>query len=981
MPLLSIFPAAAAIGVVSCRMVWPLRCYLPKWAKHFVQETEKQPEAPSAAANPPLLSQSTSGLLCLFLIALILQTVAVFYPLLDLMAVPPAVTWAVALLLVLVDRTTTTPFGLLLIIISLFVTQLILLLGSQSLLELRGLPISLELLVALIVVVILVNMPMRDSRLPANEISRSGDTSTSALRSPEDSLTLWQFMTVAWMEPLISLGKSRQLHDEDVWKLGFEFQHRTLHDNFRELKGSVVRRLLAANGLDLIITGFIGIIELGADLSGPVLLQQLLLAMEDPLAPRSNAVTYAVLSLMMRLIDCQASVFSIWFCRRCYERSRGEMITMLYEKTLDRKIIGASTDLEAAQKLKAEEPDAKKQRKGLSYSSLIWNNSLNVARLFFCWRSRKDVKEEARMPASMGKILNLMRNDVYEVSQRFWEFPDFVKDPLGLILSVILVWKLIGWPCFLGVVTVFVAQVINAIITRIVLGWERKRRTATDKKLNKTSEFVIAIRHLRWYGWQESWLTQIMESREQELHLRVIVSLWRICVNFTNHLASGMFPVVAFFAYTKLAGLPLRIDIAFPALQLFSMLESYLRAVPEMITTLLNAKIAVERIEEFMSEPDKENRDAQQDPNTGQLMLHETSFAWPGIDTPVLENISIEFPVGLTVIYGKVAAGKSALLQAILGELDITHGKVDRPDEMIGYCAQTPWLQSMSIKDNILFSYPYDEARYKKVLDACALVPDLDSFKDGDLSNIGENGIGLSGGQKARVALARAMYSRAKFLLLDDPLSALDQQTAETVVQKCFRGPLLEGRTAVLVTHRLDLCHGIATQMIEVTEGKARTLDKTEMPTFKEDLQKVLSTQTTDSASMETAKDQGAVAAPDKFMEDEHRAHGGVQASIYWQYVKAGKLKYWAILVSIVAVFRILTIGRTWFIKSWGEAYSIPAFAQSASRRVSRLFDSLPSPEDNIDPWLLDFLIISLARSALFMVFPVFHGPHRLHSG
>ena len=128
----------------------------------------------------------------------------------------------------------------------------------------------------------------------------------------------------------------------------------------------------------------------------------------------------------------------------------------------------------------------------------------------------------------------------------------------------------------------------------------------------------------------------------------------------------------------------------------------------------------------------------------------------------------------------------------------------------------------MSIRENILFNQPYDSARYKETLDASALLPDLASFEHGDLSAIGENGIGLSGGQKARVALARAIYSHASILLLDDPISALDQQTAEWIVKRCFTGKLVEGRTIVLVTHRVDLCRGLARQTIEVSHGTAR---------------------------------------------------------------------------------------------------------------------------------------------------------------
>jgi ABC-type bacteriocin/lantibiotic exporter with double-glycine peptidase domain len=388
---------------------------------------------------------------------------------------------------------------------------------------------------------------------------------------------------------------------------------------------------------------------------------------------------------------------------------------------------------------------------------------------------------------------------------RFWEFSSLSTKPLGLVFSAVLIWRLIGWPCLIGVLTVFIAQAINALVVRALLRWERLRRVATDSKLQIISQFVEAVRHLRWYGWQDAWLTQIMEARQHELNLRVVNSIWSILISLTNTFANGMFPVAAFYAYTYLAGQPLRIDIAFPALQLFSMLATNLREIPGLITALLNAYIAVGRLEAFMREPNKSETETR--PTTAtQLELKQASFSWPGAQRVVLHDVTLAFPTGLTVVCGKVAAGKSALLQALLGELDKRSGDLVRPFEMSGHCAQTPWLQSMSIRENILFSSPYEDSRYKQVIAACALTDDLANFKHGDLSNIGENGIGLSGGQKARVALARAVYSQASVLLLDDPISALDQQTAETVIRRCLGGPLLAGRTIVLVTHRTDLC-------------------------------------------------------------------------------------------------------------------------------------------------------------------------------
>ena len=232
---------------------------------------------------------------------------------------------------------------------------------------------------------------------------------------------------------------------------------------------------------------------------------------------------------------------------------------------------------------------------------------------------------------------------------RFWEFPGLVIKPLGLILSVVLIWRLIGWPCLLGVLTVFAAQAINALIARALLRWEGVRRTATDGKLQKISQFVEAIRHLRWYGWQDAWLKDIMGARQRELNLRIITSLLNIMIDFTNFFASGLFPVAAFYAYTSLAGLPLRIDIAFPAIELFRLLEENLSEIPELITALLKASVAVGRIEDFMSEPEKDHTEMPPSTTT-QLELKRASFAWPGAHSNVLQDVTLKFPDRKSVV-------------------------------------------------------------------------------------------------------------------------------------------------------------------------------------------------------------------------------------------------------------------------------------------------------------------------------------------
>ena len=170
----------------------------------------------------------------------------------------------IACLIAAIDRPKTAPIGLLIIVVGTFTVQIILVVYSRSELRVQDVPMLFGVLVALSTIAIIVYMPLRNPELPSKEISKPFKTPTHQLRTPEDNMTLWQFLTISWMSPLISLAYSRQLNDEDVWSLGLEFQHRKLHDNFRELKGSVVRRLLVANGLDCVITTLLSILELVA---------------------------------------------------------------------------------------------------------------------------------------------------------------------------------------------------------------------------------------------------------------------------------------------------------------------------------------------------------------------------------------------------------------------------------------------------------------------------------------------------------------------------------------------------------------------------------------------------------------------------------------------------------------------------------------------------------------------------------------------
>lgn len=165
-----------------------------------------------------------------------------------------------------------------------------------------------------------------------------------------------------------------------------------------------------------------------------------------------------------------------------------------------------------------------------------------------------------------------------------------------------------------------------------------------------------------------------------------------------------------------------------------------------------------------------------------------------------LKDISIDFVEGgLNVVTGPSGSGKSTLLMGILGETLLESGSVKCPKD-IAYASQSPWLQNETIRENILFNSSFEQVRYDRVIEACGLAIDMNEFPERDETEVGENGTSLSGGQKSRVALARALYSKAPVILLDDIFSALDAKTSAALWKEAFCGDLLRDRTVVLVT-------------------------------------------------------------------------------------------------------------------------------------------------------------------------------------
>ncbi|KAF9258654.1 hypothetical protein L218DRAFT_1004797 [Marasmius fiardii PR-910] len=290
-----------------------------------------------------------------------------------------------------------------------------------------------------------------------------------------------------------------------------------------------------------------------------------------------------------------------------------------------------------------------------------------------------------------------------------------------------------------------------------------------------------------------------------------------------------------------------------------------------------------------------------------------------------LKNISVMFPDGeLTVVTGPTASGKTALLMAVLGEMTLLSGELvlyKNPQvlhdisngtytQTISYASQTPWLRHQTIKENILFGSPYEERRYRDVVEACTLRPDFDALEDGDETEIGARGVSLSGGQKARVALARAVYARTKYVLLDDPLSAVDSHTSrylyENLLWAYYLVRMLDGRIdsqgKVKELKERGLLEDIASEAAVRAECEALLLAERE-----EGKDEVGKNQ--DSGGAERKRPVG------KLVNNEHRQTGSVKWTVYKKYLQASSYYIWVLLALLVATNEFLGIGeKVWMM-------------------------------------------------------------------
>lgn len=439
------------------------------------------------------------------------------------------------------------------------------------------------------------------------------------------------------------------------------------------------------------------------------------------------------------------------------------------------------------------------------------------------YRKSLVITNAAKRSSTVGEVVNLMSVD----AQRFQDLTTFLNmlwsAPLQICLALYFLWQTLGPSVLAGVAVMVLLLPINAFIAMKTRAFQVEQMQYKDSRIKLMNEILNGIKVLKLYAWEPSFSQKVLEIRSKELNVLRKSAYLHAVSTFAWTSAPFLVALTTFAVYVTVDEKNiLDAEKAFVSLSLFNILRFPLTMLPQVISNLAQASVSINRIQNFLAndelDPDAVNKEKSM--SGVAIAVQNGTFSWATSGDPILTNINLLVPSGsLVAIVGHVGCGKSSLVSALLGEMEKLEGDVSVRGS-VAYVPQQAWIQNSTLKDNILFGRPDSEKNYKKVLEACALLTDLEVLPGGDQTEIGEKGINLSGGQKQRVSLARAVYSNSDVFLLDDPLSAVDAHVAKHIFDNVV-GPdgLLRGKTRVLVTHGISFLPQVD-HIVVIVDGK-----------------------------------------------------------------------------------------------------------------------------------------------------------------
>ena len=723
---------------------------------------------------------------------------------------------------------------------------------------------------------------------------------------PESKANFFSLVSFSWLSDFVWKGQKNRLGRDDLYRIPKDQESKIVGSRFIEIWNrermlenpktlwGLHKSIFLFSKYPIIISGLFELIKMIAGLLSPFILKIFLdeykifrETSKDPLLENSGIYMMLMYCLAMcctQLISAFAGNWSVW---------------VLVKSGLD-------------------------VRTGLMSS--IYDRSLNLSGI-------------EKQNYSIGRATKMMSSDVLRV-EIYWGFLHFFWTcPLQVILSFAFLYRMFGASVLAGAAVIVLSLPIQAILLIKISKQRPIINEVADRRIRLLQEILAGIRVIKLYSWDNIFRDKMARLRQQELKEIRKMRLSSALIT-TLTLALPVIASVATFVCFSMNGGILTPEIVFPAITFFGRMETPLIIIPIIASYTVDAREAMIRIGKFLRARSSVYSQKKIESKENAVVVN-AQFIWELPDgeedkDQMIFDFDITVPKGsLVAIVGSVGSGKSSFLGAINGEMKKISGDFGVCGK-IGYCPQQAWIRNCSVRDNIIFDQPFDEDRYKAVIEQCALENDLLNFPHGDETELGEKGISLSGGQKQRISLARMVYFNPDIAIMDDPLSAVDSQVGSTLFYDCILEGLLSDKTRILVTNQLNILAHVD-QIIVLDEGRV-----VERGTYQEllskdtdfsDLLKKYSNDESedevltdsDSESDSDSDDSVAILAKKKLLKtakiyaDEKRE--GVSAKVYWAYVLAcGGLSFLLIAASFMLFTEFSRILRSFVLRRWASS-------------------------------------------------------------
>uniref|UniRef100_A0A914UWH6 ABC-type xenobiotic transporter n=1 Tax=Plectus sambesii TaxID=2011161 RepID=A0A914UWH6_9BILA len=656
---------------------------------------------------------------------------------------------------------------------------------------------------------------------------------------------------------------------------------------------SLSKTLLRAFGCQYFSLGIVRFIGDSLSFAGPILLHLLITFMQDPAAPIRNGYFYAFGIFAATLLAAICSMHFAYYVSRVGLKIKSAIITALYEKLL-----------------------------------------------------KVSTAELGENGFSMGQIANFMSTDVDRVVNFCGSFHAFWALPMQLVIALYLLYREVELAFLAGVICAVILVPINKYITLKIGDMSTHMMHWKDRRVRLITELMFGIRVVKLSNWERHFEEKIGQLRAKELYyLRARKYLDALCVYMWAS-APILITVSIFVTYSTLMNQQLTAAKVFTSLALVNILIQPLNAFPWVLNGLVEAYVSMKRLNRFFAQPDIDYRRlyVAQTATNDSMYARSAQFSWVAnrVSRPAVDNLTLACSSGSVIgVIGTVGSGKSSLLQGLLGETHCLSGGIQIEQVSLSrgfaYVAQSSWLQRGTVRENILFGQDYDPEFYKQVIYATALESDIQQMPNGDMCELSDQGVTLSGGQRARIALARAVYQNKDIYLLDDPLAAVDAKVGRHIWDHCIDRMLRQrGKTVIIATHHIGYLW-TADFVIRLSEDGTISAEGPPIVVLPPDskLKDEEADSVRDSGEFGMSVDSGE---PILVLRDEDKAVGTVGMGIYGAYLKAVGICLSILIVLSLLLMQSTKNGTDWWLSYWVEHIKNSTNGSSSSLSSNYLF-------------------------------------------